>query len=546
MATRAFVFCAIDIYPFEGGIYSFFASNGSSQVLSCNVSQTLDSGGSFSITLAPGGPNGIAASPSWSEVLTPMSFVVIAMQREDHSNVVMLGVITNIEESQTWSANNVIRTITVTGFDFFYFFNHFSWNSLSFMAGNALNVIGSTINNTALGYILNYGFSDTPQALANKFYNFIMLNPNGIMGKTAIPYQGKNIFIGDALGAFIDPYPNTHIVPSATNFMSEDSTWANKFQRILPFPIYEWFVATGPLNTWGTIQSGGLAFTSTLLPQAVAATPQMVGRINPQPILEVNPNNSGYYSPAITGTVNDNLFTALNTYQIENQGFISSNIQFGVNGVKNFYIINPLGLNLLFGGNKANSSIYSMTYPLIADPASIHRYGFSPYSFTTEWLNDSTVIQPVQSDTEIADIVIDMNTRISSYCEPLPLMANATVTMELRPDIFPGNTFQYNPFVQQANNLWLFYIESVSHNYVFGGPSTTTLQLSRGLPVTVYADQNLMSNILIGNAQRLNGQYVSGLPSGVGAPLVGYTVSNGGQTQILADIGKFYVTPQPQ
>lgn len=539
------VFCAIDIYPFEGGLYSFFASQGTSQVLSCSVLNNLTSGGQFSITLAPGGPNGIATPPSWTEIITPMSFAVIALQRENHSNVVMCGVVTSVEESQVWTSSQVIRTIQISGFDFYYFFTKFNWNSLSFMAGNQLNLVGSTVNNTALGYILNQGFSGTPEELARKFYNFIMLNPNGIMGKTAVPYQGKNVFIGSALGAFIDVYPGALIVPSATNFMSEDSTWANKFQRILPFPIYEWFVSTAPKGTWGTILTGGTSFTSTTLTKAIGGMPQMVARINPQPVLNINPNKSGYYSPQISGTVNNNLFIELTTYELENQGFISSNIQFGVNGIKNFYTINPLGPNSLFGGSKANSNIFNMTYPFVADPASIHRYGFSSYTFNTEWLNDFQYTQPTQPSNTIQDIVIDMSSRISSYCEPLALMANATVVMEMRPDIFMGNTFQYSPFVAQANNLWLFYIESVQHNYIFGGNSTTSLQLSRGLPVTAYADQTLMSNILIGNAQRKNGQYVSGLPQGIGNPLVGYTVSSAGQTEILSEIGKYYVTPQP-
>jgi len=69
--------CSIDIYPYEGGLYTL---NGA-QVLECKTDQNLrTAGGAASIVLAPGGPTG-QGFPSWSQVITLQSLVVIAMQR---------------------------------------------------------------------------------------------------------------------------------------------------------------------------------------------------------------------------------------------------------------------------------------------------------------------------------------------------------------------------------------------------------------------------------------------------------------------------------
>ena len=90
-------------------------------------------------------------------------------------------------------------------------------------------------------------------------------------------------------------------------------------------------------------------------------------------------------------------------------------------------------------------------------------------------------------------------------------MSKGAIEMELRPDILPGNVFTYSLF--KDGNTYDFYIESVSHEYIFGTSSRTVLSLNRGLPSSVYQDEDLLTDILSGNAMRLDGEYVSGLPA---------------------------------
>jgi hypothetical protein len=87
-------------------------------------------------------------------------------------------------------------------------------------------------------------------------------------------------------------------------------------------------------------------------------------------------------------------------------------------------------------------------------------------------------------------------------------MAVGSVVMPLRPDIMPGCKFEYAPF--RGGELWTFYIEAAEHDYNFGGDSTTTLFLSRGLPSSVYADMSqkgIFYGVLTGTAERFEGEY---------------------------------------
>ena len=54
------------------------------------------------------------------------------------------------------------------------------------------------------------------------------------------------------------------------------------------------------------------------------------------------------------------------------------------------------------------------------------------------------------------------------------------------PDVIPGFRFRCFPF--KNTEEYEFYIEGVTHNYVFGGPSFTVVELSRGLRTTDYGN----------------------------------------------------------
>ena len=541
--------CAVDFYTFEGGQFSLRSSSNGQQILNCNVTHTVNGdGGKFSIELPPGGPLGINSFPPWTTVLTPMSTVVISMSRANASNVVMVGMIESVSETQVWKpATSVDRTITVTGSDISIYFNRFNWMVLPFLQGNTLAITAGVAGNN---FSAPFGvLTGLPNVVADTWLNRIMIGASGILGQTYFPYQGQNVYLREALYESLENY-YTSDIPFGDSFMSEPISWAQKFREMLPYPFYETFWGTAPSGTWssqnispnGAVNTfTGIDFYSLALPNSVPARPQMISRILRFPDLVLNTSNSTSQNFSFSSATTT-LWNSLNTYTLANSGYISSSIEFGLNNIKNFFKVNPTWMNQNFG-NPANLAAFTAEYNGAADIASIHRYGYYPFVQSTRWFGDLLNNGSVSAQNSIASAAGKLITRQASYCEPLPLMANAKVSCELRPDIFAGNKFQYAPF-RDINNRWQFYITDVTHSYRFGGPSTTTLTLSRGLPNYVYNDSNLLFNVLQGNAQRVNGIYQSGVPSGLGAPLTGYTLTNNSQKQLLAGIAKVYVTPQ--
>ncbi len=180
-----------------------------------------------------------------------------------------------------------------------------------------------------------------------------------------------------------------------------------------------------------------------------------------------------------------------------------------------------------------------------ADIYSIQRFGFNPVIQTTNYfVNLNPDIQQAQQGADIPLAVASLITRLITWYDPEPVMLKGTVTMELRPDIFVGCRFEYAPY--RDGERWQFYIEGVEHNFVFGGESTTTLKLSRGLPSKYFSgSQDFNSDlfeILTGRAQRIQGHYQTGVTSGV--TLIGLANSKGAQ-DFLQAMGQSYVSPHP-
>ena len=124
----------VDIYPHEGGSISFDSTKGG--IISAQIMKNIreKSGGKFSLELPPGGPQGINDPNTWTSILTPNSLVVLSLVRSQSRRIVMVGILTKIEETQTWNNSKVIRSIMVQGVDFTYFFSAFSFYELTYLA----------------------------------------------------------------------------------------------------------------------------------------------------------------------------------------------------------------------------------------------------------------------------------------------------------------------------------------------------------------------------------------------------------------------------
>ena len=535
----------VAVYPFEGGQYILSGNNAS--LLDLSVSKNIRGQvGTFSMLLAPGGPYGLNARPSWTDLLTPMSLVVIGIARGSYREIVMIGVVQSCQETQDWRTNKgVMRTISVVGADFQYFFSLASYYTLSFLAGTSAAVVGGEAGLQAL--LSDSLLSATPNAFGEAWYKKIMAGPQSIMASLSFPYNGGRVSFYDMVAQFWEPYDSNIEIPFADYFMLSEGSWQQKFMKVFPFPFYEFFVTTCPKGYYpGTALPSPNVIPATTylnLPGFPDSSPQIVARVNPLPWTRPTQaaSNSGTF-PQVEW--DQSYWLNLPVYTTNENSGIENRIYFDDSEVRNFYVINPVQLSALFGQSNSSNSPFIYTFASFADVASIHRYGYRPQIQDIEWFYDSAG-QYAQSlaagggtPEDFQTFVQQLALRQTSYFEPTPNMAKGQITMRLRPDIFPGTTFEFTPYKNQE--LWKFYIEGVSHRFTFGGMSTTTLTLSRGLPNAVYADSNLMIALSTGNAQRKDGVYQAGLPSGLGPPLTPVNYQNIVGQGLIGDIAQIF------
>jgi hypothetical protein len=554
--VHAGLVCSVELYPFEGG--PFILTPG--QLLGVSVSKSLRGGnpGTFTLQLAAGGPYGVESPTVWAEILTPMSFVLIGLGRGSDRAIVMAGIVTDIGETQTWHTSSqgntgVSRGVTVQGADFSWFFSAFNFYALSFYGLTAGTAIGTALDFVpgTLASVLSQGAiggnsmaSSNPIVVGQTWYR-IMAGANGIMNKTALPYQNNSrLGFGALIGQVWEAYPDVFI-PYADYFMISEESWTAKFNNIFAFPWYEFFVTTAPVDAYkpaaGATTVAGTPLTMASLPGAAPVSPVVVARVNPVPSLNITPGLS--FGPIDTARWNA---LPLRDFTLQSFSFLQSSISFSAADARNFYQLNPTGYSTITSTN-SNNIPFAFQFIAAGDPASVQRYGFRPQIGTTRWLFDPQGNAAQNPGTQVQDTILALTGRMISWYHPAPLMASASVTLPLAPTILIGTRFRYAPF--KSGEPWDFYIESVTHTYEFGGESgssTTRLTLSRGLPAAVYADSGsggVLQAVHTGNAMRQEGAYVTGLPAGSSVPLQVITTT-AQAASLSAQLSSVFVTPQ--
>jgi len=532
----------IEVYPFEDGGTKYSLTSANGVLLDAEISKPIHTSqpGSFQLTLAPGGPEGVNSVKTWTEIFTPMSLVIITGARYDNNNLIMIGIVSSITEQQDWDAGtSASRIISVTGYDFQYYFTQFTYYTLSMLGSTAASILQATLGAAALPALAGKGLlGGEPQTVGAAWFNDIMAGKNGILSKTVVPYNGSQISFNDIMSQAYDAFPTTAgiVIPLNEDFLSAEGTWYDKFTRIFPMPWYEFFVITAQ-NDYYLAKGTSLHPAKTEIPyNGKTYSPTLVARVLPIP--------QAIY---IDGkwSMDTSRWEALPSFEMKGHSFINSTVQFDESMVRNFYLIQPTTLLTILGFSASNITPFVLSFQGLIDVASIHRYGYRPQINTTYWFPDvfGNVAQiNANNGGVMQDFVKSLMTRISSWYEPTPLMASGSMTTIFRPDIVPGNRFVYAPF--KNGELWEFYIVGVTHNYRFGAETTTTLDLIRGLPQHIYRQQTpgLLTAIHIGEAMRQKGVYIKGLPANIGPGLADVNLQN-----VYTEMGKVaevFLTPQ--
>jgi hypothetical protein len=490
----------VAIYPYEGGEH--YIDGPSAGLVSVSTSKDITQPyGQFSLILSPGGPSG-TSYPTWTQIITPNSFVLIGLRRGVYSQVVMMGIVTSCSENQTWNPGNVQRFTTVQGGDIALLFSNANYYNLLYtLQINALGNVGQIAS-------LNDGLSGgTPAELGKAWYTVLMAGNNGIMSTVMFNKNGTKYSFSDVIQYWFQEYPYELAIPNGSNFLSSQGSWLSKFLSFFNYPWYEFFVITSPQGYY-TQATGPKVSTLGALGNFIAAQTTIIARVNPFPYAK----NTGSVD-APTWEVDVSLWKALPRNTNTNLGFISSNMSFASDEVRNFYLVNVVNLSTLYGGGNDDTNAFVANGHAWVDLDSTFRYGFLPEIAETSWFYDAqgTYAQTAaqaSSTPDFSTLADDLTYRVISQYGPTPLMASGTAVFPMMPDMMPGTVFTYVPFKDGVT--WDFYVQGVSHTFTFGGQNTTTLTLTRGLPSAVYADTStngLLVAILTAKAMKQEGQY---------------------------------------
>lgn len=528
--------------------YTFNAGNPTSYggVIGASVSKNIrsTSPGSFDMELTPGGPasiGGVDSTISWTSIITPMSLVVLYMARGNSKRIVMVGLVTAINETQNWNGRSVQRTIHITGTDCQYFFSTFSYYTLTFLG--AMATAGFALDGQPIGlagFIFNeFGgvIQASPAVEGALWFIKVMVGEGNAqvpacLEQTYVTYQGKSVLLKKLFAYSFQAFQElgqTVIDGGIFDISNSESDWMAKFYTVFPLPYYEFFVTTAtaadyPLETGAisALPKNPVANVATGFGQAgfqINASspgydpvfPLAIARISPLPWIELDtttgtlPDNMSVSS----GTYHDDRWQALPLYSYP-YGFITSSVEYGLDEIGNFFGVMTSDVRQAsdnLGGSPLMTSLETLGGYM--DRWSIDSYGYQPKFKAVRWL--TTPVNDLSAPPNLLDKVFYRKVllgKLASYYVPTPNMLKGSVTIPLWPSVIPGTRFEYAPF--KNSTKYTFYVEGVSHRFRFGGPSTTTLTLSRGLPSAVYANSNhQMSDLHLDNLARVDGNFVT-------------------------------------
>jgi hypothetical protein len=368
----------VEVWPYEGGPYYIQGR----QLLSVMTNKNIrEDAGQFIIELAPGGPFGPNQGPTWVEIITPMSLVIIGMTRGTRQGIPMVGlalVITEVEEWPTGNQTAVTRKTMITGQDFGRFFSMTNWLTLFFLGG-IFSPSGESISSEATLGAYDFGLiKGRPDEIATRWFTEVM---SATMSKTYVLYHNQQVTFPQFMAYWFEQYPSK--IPMSEYFMASEGNWIEKFRQILQFPWYEFFVITAPQGFY-TNATGGFSFTLQMFGEQITAETYAIGRVNPLPWVPAKINGQS----VTYGSVDLSKWNELPLF-MPDCGFIKSEVVFNDAEVRNFYIVNPIMMQHLFGQyNDAVLSPFLFQNGGAADFASIVRYGYRPEVITSRWFSD--------------------------------------------------------------------------------------------------------------------------------------------------------------
>jgi hypothetical protein len=443
-----------------------------------------------------------------------------------------VGLVQSVREEERRQLKGVQRIIAVEGSDFSLIFDTYAYYNLNLLLGLDTGALGAL----GLPSQIDGALQGAPDQVAEAWFTKIM---NALMAKTSFYYSGSRVTFPTIMASLFEAYPAPLDIPTMAPFIGDEGSWTTKFKTFLPFPWYDFFIMTAQSGDYSGVKAAGTAIRMDGFPPV---SPTVVARVNPLPFLEATDDpESPTFSMDLTR------WYALTNYTLDTGGYFSDMTDYSDAEVRNFYVFAPTWLSSQFGNSNGSISPFQLLFAAWLDSGSLQRYGYRPQVSEVRWMADTTgsyaegLAGEGKGLPDMQALVSTLALRPVSYYEPTTNMKRGSVQMELRPDIVPGNRFTFAPRSRDGN-LWTFYIEGIEHNVTFGGRSMTSLSLGRGLPAGLYSDQKTLIALHTGNAERKDGVFQIGLPTGIGPGLKPLNVQT--QAGLLSGLSDLFAAPR--
>jgi hypothetical protein len=458
-------------------------SSPSNDLISCvtNKRISMEAVGTFELALAH---TRDAQGRTWADKIRPQNLVVVQMMNHTGAqgpdgagelHTVMIGLVDQVTQAVAINQQGKPeRVITVTGRDAGKMFTQGMVTYWNFLGANLLGAnsfVDVSVFNAKPSIIIR-------ELLTNIYERFM---------RATFRVYGTDVTFWDLLAYDLSSYDAELPLGLDMKFIVGEGSFWSFFVKVASPPFHELFIDTRRATTTDAVSRETKAPRYTLGKDGSA--PTVVLRPTPFPYLTPPANPSKY---RVEGAGGEEVITVQEVSVIDREWDNLVRHEVGhTDGLRG----EPMGEQLSRSDREQYNlympqptypvipeRLFTLSVPPILDRARFHRYGYRPLTPPCE------LIQPKQGAdyTEpIFEFYTKLAWRLASWNVMNDQFKSGTKTLQLSPHLHVGERLvDRSPW---QHEVYEFYIEGVTHRYVFGGACTTTVGLTRGLPEETYA-----------------------------------------------------------
>lgn len=482
----------VKIYT-ESSRYNFTTELGNyqSDILSVTTNKDLNSPeGTFSINFVP---NKDSAGKTWFDKINTQDYVEISFSNADDAGkdvIVMRGLVDSVSKSESWEGGTPQRSIVVSGRDFGCLFTTFGVYYIEEL--RPLQAILSKVMPWDTSFPMVFDAQGAFDFMAKK----VKANIDLVFGKDK--KKVLDMFKMIAITMFPDDKTGTFYL---TGYQGD--FW-NAFSKYQDKPFHELFVYDGPKNSFLVLRPSKLKDAMGNLPRSVTE----ISEKGSTRLTEEWANQGGLEFTYPTLSPSGELEGLPDLITVSGRDFyppdfkISATDKISINVVKNhdevysYYFTIPEAPQLFKINLREQAVLPYMQDPENSEnpyfqlrsnlPACVNKYGFRKYECTTVFIDMAAgQLKPVERGKDYTEqrVSRDLKKLIERNRTLVAWMLHNEHLLKGEINIRGNNKAIIGTYVTDEDDGIEYYVEGVSHNFVQFQSFTTSLRVTRGLPI---------------------------------------------------------------